>query len=115
MTLRDWNLAGLSDQAELVVSELVTNAIRHGLVSARRIIEEHPVGLRLLAQAPFVTCMVTDPGSQMPVRNTVGWLAESGRGLQVVESCSLRWGWQPLEAGGKVVWALLEQDLRLAA
>ena len=62
MTLRRWGLAGLCDQAELVVSELVTNAIRHGLVSARRIIEEYPVGLRLLAQAPFVTCLVTDPG-----------------------------------------------------
>ncbi len=110
MVLRRWGLAGLCDQAELVVSELVTNAIRHGLVSARRIIEEYPVGLRLLAEDPFVTCMVTDPGHQMPIRNVADPVAESGRGLQVVESCSLRWGWQPLEAGGKVVWALLEQD-----
>jgi anti-sigma regulatory factor (Ser/Thr protein kinase) len=109
MTLRRWGLAGLCDQAELVVSELVTNAIRHGLVSARRIIGEYPVGLRLLAQDPFVTCMVTDPGRQMPIRNVADPFAESGRGLQVVESCSLRWGWQPLEEGGKVVWALLEQ------
>jgi hypothetical protein len=112
MTLRCWGLAGLCDQAELVVSELVTNAIQHGLHSAQRIIEEYPVGLRLLAQAPFVTCMVTDPDSQLPVRAQDDPLAESGRGLQVVESCSLRWGWQPLEAGGKVVWARLEQDLR---
>lgn len=111
MTLRSWDLAELSAQAELVVSELVTNAIRHGLVSARRIVEEYPVGLRLLAQASFVTCMVTDPGSQLPVRAPAGSLAESGRGLQVVESCSVRWGWQPLDAGGKVVWALLEQEL----
>ena len=111
MTLRHWGLAGLCDQAELVVSELVTNAIRHGLVSARRIIEEYPVGLRLLAQDPFVTCMVTDPGPEMPIRNVADPVAESGRGLQVVESCSLRWGWQPLEGGGKVVWALLKQDL----
>ena len=111
MTLRRWGLAGLCDQAELVVSELVTNAIRHGLVSARRIIEEYPVGLRLLAQDSFVTCMVTDPGPQMPIRNVAGPVAESGRGLQVVEACSLRWGWQPLEGGGKVVWAQLQQDL----
>jgi len=109
MTLRRWGLAGLCDQAELVVSELVANAIQHGLVSARRIIEEYPVGLRLLARDPFVTCMVTDPGRQMPIRNVADPVAESGRGLQLVESCSVRWGWQPLEEGGKVVWALLEQ------
>ncbi len=111
MTLRRWGLAGLCDQAELVVSELVTNAIRHGLVSARRIIEEYPVGLRLLAQEPFVTCMVTDPGPQLPIRDVADPVAESGRGLQVVEACSSRWGWQPLEGGGKVVWAQLRQDL----
>jgi anti-sigma regulatory factor (Ser/Thr protein kinase) len=110
ITLRRWGLAGLCDQAELVVSELVTNAIRHGLVSARRTIEEYPVGLRLLAQDPFVTCMVTDPGGQMPIHDVADPVAESGRGLQVVASCCLRWGWQPLQDGGKVVWALLEQD-----
>ncbi len=111
MTLRRWGLAGLCDQAELVVSELVTNAIQHGLHSARRIIDEYPVGLRLLARAPFVTCMVTDPGGQMPIRDQGDPLGESGRGLQVVESCSLQWGWQPLDAGGKLVWAQLGQDL----
>src|ERR1039457_800240 len=91
-------------------SELVTNAIRHGLLSARRTIDEYPVGLRLLAQRPFVTCMVTDPGARIPVRNEAAADAESGRGLQVVESCSVRWGWQPLASGGKVVWALLHED-----
>ncbi len=110
--LRRWGLAGLCDQAELVVSELVTNAIQHGLRSARQTIGDYPVGLRLLAEAPFVTCMVTDPGNQLSIRDQGDPMGESGRGLQVVESCSLRWGWQPLEAGGKVVWALLEQDLR---
>jgi hypothetical protein len=105
--LRDWGLAGLCEPAELVVSELVTNAIRHGLLSARPTIEEYPVGLRLLARTPFVTCLVTDPGQMMPVCGQAAPDAETGRGLQVVESCSLRWGWRPLAAGGKVVWALL--------
>lgn len=105
--LRLWDMSELCDQAELVVSELVTNAIRHGLLSARRTIEEYPIGLRLLSQVPFVTCMVTDPGGLMPVLAAAEADAESGRGLHVVASCSLRWGWRPLEAGGKVVWALL--------
>jgi hypothetical protein len=54
--------------------------------------------------------MVTDPGARIPVRNEAAADAESGRGLQVVESCSVRWGWQPLASGGKVVWALLHED-----
>ncbi len=105
--LRLWGMPDLCDQAELVVSELVTNAIRHGLLSARRTIEEYPIGLRLLSQVPFVTCMVTDPGGRMPVLSPAETDAECGRGLHVVASCSLRWGWRPVEAGGKVVWALL--------
>ena len=73
-------------------------------------------------------CMVTDPDTAGPVRIEAHSGAEGGRGLQVVESCSLRWGWQLLDArvpdarvpdawaldgrtgpgrAGKVVWALL--------
>ena len=73
-------------------------------------------------------CMVTDPDTAGPVRIDARSGAEGGRGLQVVESCSVRWGWQLLDARapeprapdaraldgrtgpgrvGKVVWALL--------
>jgi hypothetical protein len=77
--------------------------------------------------------MVTDPDTAGPVRIEARSGAEGGRGLQVVESCSVRWGWQLLDARapdarapdarapdaraldgrtgpgrvGKVVWALL--------
>src|SRR5215472_4463081 len=136
MTLRNWRMARLSDVAELVVSELVTNALRHGLLSARWMPGEHPIRLRLLRQDPYLMCMVTDPDTAGPVRIDAHSGAESGRGLQVVESCSARWGWQPLDAwaldgpgadggvrmadggpgradggpgrAGKVVWALLQ-------
>jgi len=136
MTLRQWRMARLSDVAELVVSELVTNALRHGLLSARWMPGEHPIRLRLLRQDPYLMCMVTDPDTAGPVRIDAHSGAESGRGLQVVESCSVRWGWQPLDArapdrldadggvtraeggpgraeggpgrAGKVVWALLQ-------
>jgi anti-sigma regulatory factor (Ser/Thr protein kinase) len=106
-TLREWGMATLSDLAELVVSELVTNALRHGVPSARTIAQECPIRLRLLAQVPFVMCMVTDPGAEIPILRDPGPAAESGRGLNVVESCSVRWGWHLLDEGGKVVWALL--------
>jgi anti-sigma regulatory factor (Ser/Thr protein kinase) len=106
ITLRRWGMDDASDAAELVVSELVTNALRHGLLSARRMPQEHPIRLRLLRQAPYLMCLVTDPGSDVPVRRDFDECAESGRGLHVVESCSLRWGWQLLDEDGKVVWAL---------
>jgi anti-sigma regulatory factor (Ser/Thr protein kinase) len=107
VTLRRWDMPDLTDLAELVVSELVTNAMRHGVPSARRLVGEQCVRLRLLAQAPFVMCMVTDPGRGIPVLRDSDLAAECGRGLTVVEACSERWGWHLLDEGGKVVWALL--------
>jgi anti-sigma regulatory factor (Ser/Thr protein kinase) len=107
ITLQQWGMGDVTYVAELVVSELVTNALRHGLLSARRMPGEHPIGLRLLRQTQYVMCLVTDPGSDVPVRRDSGECAEGGRGLQVVESCSVRWGWQPLAEEGKLVWALL--------
>ncbi|HEV2370603.1 MAG TPA: ATP-binding protein [Streptosporangiaceae bacterium] len=106
-TLREWCLGDLTDVAELVASELVTNALRHGLPSARRSPIERPVRLGLLGHAPYVLCTVTDPGCALPVLREVDLAAESGRGLTVVDACSVRWGWHPLDEGGKVVWALL--------
>ena len=106
-TLLSWDMAALTDPAELVVSELVTNALRHGIPSAREPAGGRHIRLRLLAQAPFVMCMVTDPGIDIPVLRESGPTEESGRGLNVVECCSVRWGWHLLDEGGKVVWALL--------
>jgi hypothetical protein len=106
-TLVEWDMPELADVAELVASELVTNALRHGVPSACQLNSEHCVRLRLLAQAPFVMCMVTDPGADIPVLRESEPTSESGRGLNVVECCSVRWGWHLLDDGGKVVWALL--------
>jgi hypothetical protein len=107
ITLQDWAMAGQIDVAELVVSELVTNSLRHGVLSAQWMPGEHPIALTLLRLDPYLMCMVTDPGSQCPVRIDSCASAESGRGLQVVETCSVRWGWEPIADEGKVVWALL--------
>jgi anti-sigma regulatory factor (Ser/Thr protein kinase) len=105
-TLQEWGMGPLTDVAELVVSELVTNALRHGIPAARKL-SGQCVRLRLLAQAPFVMCMVTDPERAIPVLRDADPAAESGRGLTVVEACCVRWGWHLLDEGGKVVWALL--------
>jgi hypothetical protein len=107
ITLQDWAMAEQIDVAELVVSELVTNSLRHGVLSAQWMPGEHPIALTLLRLDPYLMCMVTDPGSQGPVRIDSCASAEGGRGLQVVESCSVRWGWEPIADEGKVIWALL--------
>jgi hypothetical protein len=109
-TLRSWGMAAVSDEAELVVSELVTNALRHGLPGPA---EPGPggsgpvIGLRLVIQAPHLLCLVTDPSREMPLRRDPDLLDATGRGLCVIELCSSRWGWHLLDGGGKVVWALL--------
>lgn len=108
--LGEWGLADLIDVAELVVSELVTNALRHGLVAGHMLTDQCPIQLRLLGQDPYVMCMVTDPGSGIPVLRDPQLCDENGRGLNVVESCCIRWGWHLLDEGGKVVWALLHPD-----
>jgi len=105
--LRHWGMSDCSDNAVLVISELVTNALRHAVLSAQWMPGEHPIALILLRRDPHLLCMVSDPASSPPVRETPDAAAEGGRGLQVVESCSAAWGWQPAEGGGKVVWALL--------
>jgi hypothetical protein len=107
ITLADWGMAAGIDVAELVVCELVTNALRHGLLSARWMPEEHPVALTLLRRDPYLMCTVSDPDPGGPVLMEPSASAESGRGLQVVESCSAAWGWEPIDGAGKVVWALL--------
>jgi anti-sigma regulatory factor (Ser/Thr protein kinase) len=107
ITLQDWGMGGQADVAELVVSELITNSLRHGLLSAQWMPGEHPIGLTILRLDPYLMCLVTDPGLTCPVRLDSCASAESGRGLQVVEACSVRWGWEPVAGEGKVVWALL--------
>jgi anti-sigma regulatory factor (Ser/Thr protein kinase) len=107
ITLQDWGMTSRIDMAELVVSELVTNSLRHGLLSAQWMPGEHPIGLTILRLDPYLICLVIDPGLSCPVRIDSCASAESGRGLQVVESCSVRWGWEPIAGEGKVVWALL--------
>jgi histidine kinase-like protein len=106
-TLRDWDMSALADEAELVVCELVTNALQHGIPGAGKLGGPRLARLRLLAQAPFLMCVVADPGRGIPVLREADHDAETGRGLTLVDACCVRWGWHLLDEGGKVVWALL--------
>lgn len=101
--LRAWDLDALQDGMELVASELVTNALRYALPQDAT---DGCVRLSLVRWSTRVVCAVRDPSSHGPVTKAPDFVAESGRGLHLVESFSETWGWHPLSGAGKVVWAL---------
>lgn len=105
-TLAGWQLDELVDDMELVVSELATNALNHGLRLAEPRAPQ-PVHMSLVRRGPLVTCAFTDSGSSVPVLRYSGPLDPGGLGLHIVESLSLRWGWSALSPYGKIVWAVL--------
>ncbi|MGW0803234.1 ATP-binding protein [Nonomuraea sp. NPDC002799] len=105
-TLMGWGLTELTENMELVVSELATNALRHGLRfdEPRR---QRPVHMSLVRRGSLVTSAFTDPGSSVPVLRYPDPLDTGGLGLHIVESLSQRWGWSALAPHGKIVWAVL--------
>jgi len=104
--LRQWELELIRDSVELVASELVTNALRYALPGEPEKAARTTVRLSLVRWSTRVVCAVRDPSCHGPVAKTPDWVAESGRGLHLVESYSETWGWHPLGGSGKVVWAL---------
>ncbi|MGW5233481.1 ATP-binding protein [Streptomyces nodosus] len=110
-TLNQWGMDEHADDICLVVSELVTNALRHALPSpAPRGGEQNaPLRLHLMRWSARLVCAVRDPSDDGPVADgSEDFSAESGRGLFLVDSFSDGWGWHPLAGtlSGKVVWAL---------
>ncbi|GGY21259.1 ATP-binding protein [Streptomyces djakartensis] len=110
-TLDQWDMGDRFDDVCLVVSELVTNALRHGLPGGGACANGHepPVRLHLMRWTERLVCAVRDPSHDSPVaRETDDFSCESGRGLFLVDSFSDSWGWHPLAGAlsGKVVWAL---------
>src|SRR5512139_3974193 len=103
--LRDWGMDCLCDDMGLVVTELVTNALRHSLPPCPDA-AALAIRLRLMRKASYVLCGVEDAGQGTPQRREPDFVAETGRGLHLVDSFSRRWGWQGIDSGKKVVWAL---------
>jgi two-component sensor histidine kinase len=110
-TARAWHVDSLADDLALVVTELVTNALRHGLGGGT---PAAGVDVALYGTDSRVMCAVSDPSDEAPVRVTPDISHESGRGLQIVEALSMYWGWTALErdgaSGGKSVWAVFLLD-----
>ncbi|MFD5270217.1 SpoIIE family protein phosphatase [Streptomyces sp. NPDC058335] len=96
--LAEWDLAELSFTTELVVSELVTNAIRYA---------SGPIRLRLIRERTLV-CEVHDGGATTPHVRHPRTTDEGGRGLLLVSQVTRRWGTR-FVPDGKIIWA--EQSL----
>ncbi|MEU5413500.1 ATP-binding SpoIIE family protein phosphatase [Streptomyces clavifer] len=91
--LSRWGLDDLADEVELLVSEVVTNAVRYA---------ERPVTLRLL-RTDILRCEVGDDSPQLPRQRRARDTDEGGRGLFLVNRLARRWGATRLSTG-KVVW-----------
>ena len=90
------------DDAALVVTELVTNALLHGGPPVRVRLREVPDGVRV---------EVADRGAELPVTVRRSSVAMTGRGLALVQALTRSWGVDGDEQGGKVVWAEIAEGV----
>lgn len=103
--LWEWGLSAIAENAELLVSELVTNATQAS-TSAERI---QPVGLWLSSDRSRLLILVQDTSLYPPEPTDSAGDDEHGRGLLIVDAISTKWGWEAKkDSSGKVVWALIE-------
>jgi hypothetical protein len=124
LVLTEWGQAALGDSVELIVSELMTNALRActdtvaggpGYGADGRAAS---LGLRLASDRRQVLVEVWDGATAPPVPGQISHDGETGRGLLMVEAVSSRWGYYypsrqprgsaPDERAAKVVWALIQ-------
>ncbi|MER8184520.1 SpoIIE family protein phosphatase [Kitasatospora sp. NPDC094015] len=92
--LEAWGLDELAFTTELILSELITNAIRYGLP---------PIRVRLIRDRTLI-CEVSDGSSTSPHLRYAASTDEGGRGLFLVAQFAERWGTR-YTAAGKVIWA----------
>ncbi|MFH8337632.1 SpoIIE family protein phosphatase [Streptomyces sp. AM6-12] len=95
-TLEAWGLGDIGYTAELILSELITNAVRYGSA---------PIRVRLLHDRGLI-CEVADGSSTAPHPRRAAATDEGGRGLFLVAQLASRWGTR-YTARGKVIWAEL--------
>ncbi|MEV2246575.1 SpoIIE family protein phosphatase [Streptomyces sp. NPDC049970] len=100
--LTEWNLAEEAFTTELILSELVTNAIRYA---------SGPIRVRLLRDRTLI-CEVSDRSSTSPHLRQAASTDEGGRGLFLVAQLAERWGTRYTDDGGKVIWTeqVLQSD-----
>jgi DNA-binding NarL/FixJ family response regulator len=102
-TLREWDADDLLDSVNLLVTELVTNAVIHADSEPEVAVVLTPDALRV---------EVTDRGAGMAVRKEAAAFDTSGRGMALVDTMSTRWGIDPGADGRKTIWFELDPPTR---
>jgi len=105
-----------ADAAELVLSELVANALQHAYHDKPSLADTVHIGIGPWRDGLLISA--GDMSDETPTVRSASHEAESGRGLHVIGALSAEWGWAPQDGGGKVVYALIPdggtEDMRTA-
>ncbi|GAA2340502.1 ATP-binding protein [Streptomyces violaceusniger] len=117
-TLKLWQLEDHAETATLIMSELVTNAVKASGITepepkSWQITAEHVIGIQLRAIEASLYVEVWDRTDAAPVGKNPDLETEGGRGLLLVEQLAKRWDVYRPRVGGKVVWAELSLGLPL--
>jgi len=96
-----WSLAPVADTAQLLVTELVSNVVRH---------VGEPVTVRMQHRSETIRVEVDDTSARPPEVREPDPASEGGRGLALVATLASRWGTDVHPADGKTVWFELDVD-----
>ena len=99
-------LGEYADDAEIITSELVTNAVQHVRDDGTNTIV---VALARVWNPEAVTVVVSDSSPDGPIRRDASADSSQGRGLQIVEALSAHWGWHRQD-GGKAIFATIARE-----
>ena len=108
-TLRRWGAAERSPDIAIVVSELLTNALRHALPGSGEARPQRPIRLGLLQLRPCVLCAVADPSTAAPVPRPPVPSPRPAAGC--TSSARSATGGYTTSGAGKVVWAMFNARL----
>jgi len=100
----EWGLADLTDTAELLASEMVTNSVEES--GKLRTAATPVVRITVSSDRESLVIRVWDSSEAMPVRHAAGPSDDGGRGLMIIDALSADWG-SYREADGKVVWVMI--------
>ncbi|QKW10956.1 ATP-binding protein [Streptomyces sp. NA04227] len=96
-----WSLPDLAPAAELALTELLANVVRH--------VPDRLCALWFRRHGEGVRVEVTDGSPELPQVRAAGPLDEGGRGLRLVEAVTDRWGVEPCGFGEQAYWGLGEE------
>jgi hypothetical protein len=116
LVLDAWGLSHLVETTELLVSELVTNAVKHagGIMDPPGdligVIGQIPPVMLSISHCGALLVQVWDVSGESVIRRAAADDDVDGRGLDLVDALSKKWGCEVLESGGKIVWFVLDTE-----